>query len=63
VLGVVHEATGGWTIPLLLLIVALVPQALNGVLAGRDRYVAGRPDEIGARTTGSPVPCSRDTAA
>lgn len=64
VLGVVHQATGGWTIPVLLLIAALVPQALNGVLAGRDRYVAGHPDEIGAaRTTGAPVACGRGPTA
>ena len=41
VLGAVHDATGGWTIPLLLLIALLVPQAAAGLLAARDRHVSG----------------------
>ncbi|MDT7680223.1 MAG: transporter, family, cyanate transporter [Pseudonocardiales bacterium] len=41
-LGAVHDATGGWTVPLLLLIALLVPQAVAGVIASRDRHVAGR---------------------
>jgi CP family cyanate transporter-like MFS transporter len=43
VLGAVHDATGGWTVPLLLLIALLVPQAVAGMIASRDRHVAGRP--------------------
>jgi CP family cyanate transporter-like MFS transporter len=37
--GVVHDATGSWTIPLLLLLVLFVPQGVVGVLAGRDLLV------------------------
>ncbi|MCH6171795.1 CynX/NimT family MFS transporter [Pseudonocardia alaniniphila] len=44
-LGVVHQATGGWTIPLLLVITVLIPQTLSGVLAARDGHVSGYPDE------------------
>lgn len=40
-LGVVHQATSGWIVPLLVLIAALVPQALTGLAAARDRHVAG----------------------
>ena len=47
--GVVHDATGGWTGPLLLLLGLLVVQAAAGVLAGRDRLVrAGVPELVGA---------------
>ncbi|WP_433284097.1 CynX/NimT family MFS transporter [Pseudonocardia sp. CA-142604] len=41
--GVVHDATGSWTIPLLLLLVLFVPQAVVGVLAGRDLLVGRKP--------------------
>ena len=37
--GVLLEATGSWTAPLLLLLAVLVPQLICGVLAGRDRVV------------------------
>jgi CP family cyanate transporter-like MFS transporter len=35
--GLLHEATGGWTVSLLALLVALVAQLVAGVLAGRPR--------------------------
>ncbi|WP_199442162.1 MFS transporter [Umezawaea beigongshangensis] len=38
--GLLHEATGSWTPPLVLLLLFLVPQLVSGVLAGRDRHVA-----------------------
>jgi CP family cyanate transporter-like MFS transporter len=38
--GLLHEATGSWTPPLVLLLLFLVPQLWSGVLAGRDRHVA-----------------------
>jgi CP family cyanate transporter-like MFS transporter len=41
-LGVVHDATGTWTPPLLLLLAILVPQFVFGVLAGGRRQV-GQP--------------------
>jgi len=37
--GLVHEFTGSWTAPLLLLVVLLVPLLWCGVLAGRPVYV------------------------
>jgi CP family cyanate transporter-like MFS transporter len=42
-MGLLHDLTGGWTAPLLMLLVLLAVQAVAGVLAGRDRLVsAGR---------------------
>ncbi|MEU0794235.1 MFS transporter [Amycolatopsis sp. NPDC005961] len=38
-LGVVHDASGGWTVPLVVLLVLFVPQAVVGAVAGRDRQV------------------------
>ncbi len=38
-MGALYGATGGWTVPLLLLIVLLVPQAVAGVLVARPRYL------------------------
>ena len=35
--GLLREATGSWTLPLVLLLVLLVPQAVSGALCGRDR--------------------------
>ncbi len=37
--GALHDATGGWTVPLLSLVAALVVQAVMGLGAGRDRVV------------------------
>jgi CP family cyanate transporter-like MFS transporter len=42
VLGTSHDATGSWTVPLVLLIAALTPQAACGALASRDRVVRER---------------------
>jgi CP family cyanate transporter-like MFS transporter len=41
--GALHDVTGGWTAPLLLLLALLVVQGTAGVLAGRDRLVGRRP--------------------
>jgi CP family cyanate transporter-like MFS transporter len=38
--GLLHEATGGWTVSLVLLLVVLLAQAAVGVAAGRDRLVS-----------------------
>lgn len=52
--GSLYQATGGWSIPLALLGVFLLPQALAGYLAGRPRYIEDdltaspdRPDPAG----------------
>jgi len=42
VLGAVHQSTGGWTVPLIILIVLLVPQAALGLGASVDRHAAPR---------------------
>lgn len=47
-LGAIHDATGAWTVPLVILIVALVPQALSGIGSGRDRTVAAGAQPAGA---------------
>ncbi|HEX5120783.1 MAG TPA: MFS transporter [Pseudonocardiaceae bacterium] len=38
-LGSVHQVTGGWTVPLVVLLVLLVPQTVAGLGAARNRYV------------------------
>jgi CP family cyanate transporter-like MFS transporter len=38
-LGALHAATGGWSVPLLVLVVVLVPLLLAGLGAARDRHV------------------------
>src|SRR5215207_1245021 len=37
--GALHDATGGWTVPIALTAVLLVPQCLAGLVAGRNRKV------------------------
>lgn len=37
--GLLHDATGSWTAPLVLLLALLAPQVVCGALAGRDRAV------------------------
>lgn len=37
--GALHDASGGWTIPIAMMAFFLVPQAIAGVIAGRNRYV------------------------
>jgi CP family cyanate transporter-like MFS transporter len=37
--GAVHDLTGSWTPPLILLLVLIIPQLITGWLAGRARYV------------------------
>ncbi|GAB1512614.1 MFS transporter [Actinophytocola sp. KF-1] len=39
VFGLLHDVTAGWTVPLLMVTVVLVAQAVVGGLAGRDRFV------------------------
>jgi len=40
--GAVHDRTGSWTPPLLLLLALLVPQAVAGLLAGRPLHAGAR---------------------
>jgi CP family cyanate transporter-like MFS transporter len=42
VLGALHDLTDSWTVPLVVLLALLAPQALSGGLAGRERFVARR---------------------
>jgi CP family cyanate transporter-like MFS transporter len=41
-IGALHDATGSWTAPVLVLMVLLAPQAVTGVGAGRDRVLSAR---------------------
>ena len=41
--GVLHDATGGWLVPIVFLLVVLVPQLVAGLVAGRNRYVEDEP--------------------
>lgn len=41
VIGAIHAATGSWTVPLLIVVVAGLAEVTLGVLAGRDRHLAG----------------------
>lgn len=45
--GVLHEATGGWSWPLAALMVLLVPQLLTGLVAARPGYVDRASDSTG----------------
>jgi len=50
--GALHDATGSWTASIVLLMVALVPQVLTGVGAGRNRMlVVHRPRERGSEVS------------
>ncbi len=40
--GALHDLTGGWTVPFLLLFAALAVQGTAGVLAGRDKLLRSR---------------------
>jgi CP family cyanate transporter-like MFS transporter len=51
-MGALYGATGGWTVPLVILIALLVPQAVAGVLVSKPRYLE---DEVS--------PSSPDVAA
>lgn len=42
-LGALHGLTSGWTVPLLVLIVNLIPLTVFGLLASRDRHVLSPP--------------------
>jgi CP family cyanate transporter-like MFS transporter len=46
-LGAVHQASGGWTVPLVILMAVLVPQTVVGLGAARDRHAAPRQPSAG----------------
>ncbi|MFE0102551.1 CynX/NimT family MFS transporter [Streptomyces sp. NPDC059009] len=56
-LGALHDATGGWTVPLVLLTVLCVPMGIAGVGAGRVRHLDGGP------AAGAGEPCASGPAA
>jgi MFS transporter, CP family, cyanate transporter len=47
-LGALHDATGGWTVPMLALIVILIPMLITGLGASRDRHILEREVEPGS---------------
>lgn len=51
-LGALHDASGSWTVPVILLLALLVPQTMTGLVAGRRGHVqpraGGRGDRAGA---------------
>lgn len=54
--GVVHERTGGWVLPLVLLLGVLVPQLLAGLVAAAPGHLDGAPMGDGSPVEdGSPV--------
>ena len=59
VLGVLHDATGGWTWPLLLLLAALVPMTWAGWGAARDAVL----DVVSSPETGAASPEGARTPA
>ncbi len=55
-IGLLHDLSGGWTVPLLALVAITVPQLLLGLAVSRPAYVE---DELAThRTAGSPPPRS-----
>jgi MFS transporter, CP family, cyanate transporter len=57
--GALHDLTGGWTVPLLVLLGLCVPQAVAGALAGRDRLVRAQPKAATAGQPGGPSVATR----
>jgi len=53
-LGALHDLTGGWTVPMIMMLVTLVPVVGAGLLAGRPRLVgsAAAAGRAGGRTDG-----------
>jgi CP family cyanate transporter-like MFS transporter len=38
--GAIHDATGGWEVPFIFIVLLLIPYAINAWLAGRPRFVS-----------------------
>ncbi len=47
--GLLHQYTGGWTVPIAFMAALLIPQSISGVLAGRNRTIE---DEVDFTTPG-----------
>jgi CP family cyanate transporter-like MFS transporter len=43
-MGALYGATGGWTVPLVVLLILVIPQGVSGLMVARERYVE---DELG----------------
>jgi len=43
-MGALYGATGGWTVPLVVLLLLVIPQGVSGLMVARERYVE---DELG----------------
>jgi CP family cyanate transporter-like MFS transporter len=56
-LGAVHDASNGWTAPLLLLLAILIPQSVCGVIAAQNRHVTGHD----LTPAPSPTPTARES--
>jgi MFS transporter, CP family, cyanate transporter len=52
VTGVLHDATGGWTVPIAVLAAFLIPQTVAGLVAGRNRTIE---DDLEGRSEGLAV--------
>lgn len=50
-IGAIHDATGSWTAPVIVLLALLAPQLLTGVVAGQRGHVRPR-GAVGTATTG-----------
>jgi CP family cyanate transporter-like MFS transporter len=37
--GFLHDRTGGWRVPLALMVLLMIPQIIAGMIAGRDRQI------------------------
>lgn len=55
-IGVLHDATAGWNVPLLLLLALGVPQLAFGLLAARPGHVQPRPTERQGKPVAHPTP-------
>ena len=59
-IGLLHDLSGGWTVPLLALLVVTVPQLLLGLAVSRPAYVE---DELGERLPDARERCASDHAS
>ncbi|NUR83523.1 MAG: MFS transporter [Nonomuraea sp.] len=46
--GLLHEATGGWAVPYTMMLVVVVVQLFTGLYAGRNRYLEDEAGKMGA---------------